>query len=214
MLSRCADIRYYLTRDAFRCSLLDFVDPDIGVTRKYGWSIMIQVEHDIRSLIISLVQNSTIIFVSEKKKKKKSTYIIYIYIYMSGSRTKSKNRDIRASNVSNRSPTTSLCNFALISRGENVIPPSLDANRERNLSIYYRRPGTAFLSTRTFDLTYYYITTEREEEEEEDMSFSLVENHVSSARIKILALVFRRFPRLLCEPGSQVEELFSTFAGM
>lgn len=82
MLSRCADIRYYLTRDAFRCSLLDFVDPDIGVTRKYGWSIMIQVERDIRSLIISLVQNSTIIFVSEKKKKKKSTYIIYIYIYV------------------------------------------------------------------------------------------------------------------------------------
>lgn len=174
---------------------------------------MIQVERDIRSLIISLVQNSTIIFVSEKKKKR-NPLILFIYIYMSGSRTKSKNRDIRASNVSNRSPTTSLCNFALISRGENVIPPSLDANRERNLSIYYRRPGTAFLSTRTFDLTYYYITTEREEEEEEDMSFSLVENHVSSARIKILALVFRRFPRLLCEPGSQVEELFSTFAGM
>lgn len=36
----------------------------------------------------------------------------------------------------------------------------LDANRERNLSIYYRR--LAFLSTRTFDLAYIcYITTAR-----------------------------------------------------
>lgn len=36
----------------------------------------------------------------------------------------------------------------------------LDANRERNLSIYYRR--LAFPSTRTFDLAYIcYITTAR-----------------------------------------------------
>lgn len=38
----------------------------------------------------------------------------------------------------------------------------LDANRERNLSIYYRR--LAFPSTRTFDLAYIcYITTARGE---------------------------------------------------